>query len=595
MQVIATAGHVDHGKSTLVRALTGMEPDRWAQERRRGMTIDLGYAWTTLPQGPTVAFVDVPGHERFIGNMLAGLGPAPAVLMVVAADEGWRAQTQEHLEAIDALGLRFGVLAVTRADLADPGPTTADALTRISHSSLGQVPAVAVSGVTGYGLDSLRAALTRLGNELPQPITGGRVRLWVDRSFSIRGAGTVVTGTLAAGSLSIGETLAFEDQLVRIRGLQSLGIAVGRIDAVSRVAVNVKGATPQDLRRGSALVTPGAWTPTALIDVRTQQDPAGLPTQAMIHLGSGAFPVHIRPLGDRIVRLSLAGPLPLQPGDRGILRNPGEGRFEGGFEILDVAPPALNRRGAATQRATQLSAVRSLPQLTEEVRRRGAVRADDLVRLGVDVSRPADVRQQDGWLISPHQWQIWVAALMEEIDRHDSAHPLQPGLSMQAARRSLDLPDQSLLQALAADAGLEVVSGRVARQGTRPSLGKAEVGVREVQDNLRRNAFASPDRPELDRLGLGRPELAAAERAGRLLRLADDLVVLPDALQQALELLRELRQPFTTSEARAALRTTRRVAIPLLEHLDRRGWTRQPRPGSRIVAVPKCGTPEAGG
>lgn len=227
MHVIATAGHVDHGKSTLVRALTGIEPDRWAEERLRGMTIDLGFAWTTLPQGPTVAFVDVPGHERFIGNMLAGVGPAPAVMMVVGADEGWRTQSAEHLAAVDALGIRHGLLVVTRSDLADPGAATEQALEQMMATSLGAVEAVQVSGRTGTGLDLLRQALARLVVRLPQPRIDGRVRLWVDRSFTIRGSGTVVTGTLGAGTLAVGDTLMLEDRSVRIRGFADAGPGSG--------------------------------------------------------------------------------------------------------------------------------------------------------------------------------------------------------------------------------------------------------------------------------------------------------------------------------------------------------------------------------
>ena len=202
MQVIATAGHVDHGKSALVRALTGMEPDRWAEERRRGLTIDLGFAWMTLPGGERVAFVDVPGHERFVPNMLAGVGPVPAVLFVVAADGGWMPQSAEHLAAIDAVGIRHGLLAVTRCDLADPGPATRQALDFVSRTSLGAVEAVAVSAVTGAGLPELRDALARLVAALPVPDPAAPVRLWVDRSFSIRGSGTVVTGTLPAGTVT---------------------------------------------------------------------------------------------------------------------------------------------------------------------------------------------------------------------------------------------------------------------------------------------------------------------------------------------------------------------------------------------------------
>src|SRR3954471_2710451 len=237
MHVVATAGHVDHGKSTLVRALTGMEPDRFEEERRRGLTIDLGYAWTRI-DGEDLAFVDVPGHERFIASMLAGLGPAPAVMFVVAADEGWRRQSEEHLAAVDALGLSSGLLVVTRSDLADPGPALADAGERIARSSLGAVEGVAVSGATGAGLDDLRRALVRLTGTLPTPRTDGRVRLWVDRSFTIAGAGTVVTGTLGAGTLTVGDPLRLGQNQLRIKGLQSIARSVSQAVAVSRVAVN---------------------------------------------------------------------------------------------------------------------------------------------------------------------------------------------------------------------------------------------------------------------------------------------------------------------------------------------------------------------
>jgi len=250
VHVVATAGHVDHGKSTLVRALTGMEPDRWAEERRRGMTIDLGYAWTTLPSGEVLGFVDVPGHSRFIGNMLAGLGPAPAVLVVVAANEGWRRQSAEHLAAVDALGLTSGLLAVTRCDLADPAPAMAEALEQIAGSSLGDVDAVAVSGATGAGIDDLRGALDRLVAQQPVPDVAAPVRLWVDRAFTVRGSGTVVTGTLAAGTLRAGDELVLRDRTVRVRGLQSLATAYDEVRAVARVAVNLRGVERDEGGRG---------------------------------------------------------------------------------------------------------------------------------------------------------------------------------------------------------------------------------------------------------------------------------------------------------------------------------------------------------
>ncbi|MCW2498506.1 MAG: selB, partial [Frankiales bacterium] len=344
MHVVATAGHVDHGKSTLVRALTGMEPDRWAEERRRGMTIDLGYAWTGLPSGEVLAFVDVPGHQRFIGNMLAGLGPTPAVLLVVAADEGWRRQSTEHLAAVDALGLTDGLLAVTRSDLADPGPATREALTHLEKSSLGAVPAVSVSGATGAGLAELVAALDGLVARLPAPDVSAPVRLWVDRAFTVRGAGTVVTGTLAAGTLRVGDRLQLGDREVRVRGLQSLGEDRDIVPAVARVAVNLRGVDKDDVGRGDVLLTPGAWRTTSGLDVRLSSTER-LPEQLVLHVGSAAVPVRVRALGGDTARLLLPRGLPLRAGDRALLRDPGLQSVAAGVLVLDADPPALRRRG----------------------------------------------------------------------------------------------------------------------------------------------------------------------------------------------------------------------------------------------------------
>ncbi len=198
MQVIATAGHVDHGKSPLVQALTGQDPDRLAEEHRRGLSIELGYCWTSMPPLGDVAFVDVPGHERFLSTMLAGVGPVPAVLLVVAADDPWMPQATEHLAALDAFGVTQGVVAVTRADLADPAPMVAETRARLGRTSLADAPIVAVSARTRSGLDALRAALVGLLRDLPSPTPDAPVRLWVDRRFHVRGAGTVVTGTLGS-------------------------------------------------------------------------------------------------------------------------------------------------------------------------------------------------------------------------------------------------------------------------------------------------------------------------------------------------------------------------------------------------------------
>jgi selenocysteine-specific elongation factor len=575
VHVVATAGHVDHGKSTLVRALTGMEPDRWAEERRRGMTIDLGYAWTALPGGEVLAFVDVPGHQRFIGNMLAGLGPAPAVMVVVAADEGWRRQSGEHLAAVDALGLTAGVLAVTRSDLADPGPATAEALEHLRRSSLREVEAVAVSGATGAGLEDLRAALGRLVGRLPAPALDAPVRLWVDRCFTVRGSGTVVTGTLGAGVLRTGDELQLGDRTVRVRGLQSLGRSYDEVAAVARVAVNLRGVERSEVARGDALLTPGAWVATAGMDVRLSADPRTLPTALVLHVGSTAVAVRVRPLGEDTARLQLHTPLPLRAGDRALLRDPGAQAVAAGVLVLDADPPALRRRGAAAVRAADLVSAGAVPDLATEVVRRGAVRRTDLAALGVPLDDLSGVLAQGEWLVDPARWQAWAAALAAAVDAHATAAPLEGGLPAEAARQAVGLPDLRLLAPLVTAAGLEGAAGRVRRPGAAADLGPAERAVAQLEERLRADPFAAPEGPDLQALRLGPRELAAAERAGRLLRLRDEVVLLPDGPARAMRVLAGLVQPFTLSQARQALGTTRRVAVPLLEHLDSRGWTRR--------------------
>ncbi len=594
MRVVATAGHVDHGKSTLVRALTGMEPDRWAEERRRGMTIDLGFAWTSLPSGEVLAFVDVPGHQRFIGNMLAGLGPAPAVLVVVAADEGWRRQSAEHLAAVDALGLTTGLLAVTRSDLADPRPATAEALGHLAASSLGEVEAVAVSGRTGEGVEALRAALDRLVARLPAPAADAPVRLWVDRAFTVRGSGTVVTGTLGAGTLRVGDELALRgpgavaDRRVRVRGLQSLGASYTSVAAVARVAVNLRGVERADVGRGDALLSPGVWRLAGTLDVRLSSPAGELPTELVLHVGSAGVPVRVRPLDDDTARLQLAHPLPVRAGDRALLRDPAQQSVAAGVLVLDADPPELRRRGAARARASALSTSVGHPDLATEVARRGAVRRADLAALGVEVAPDPAVLLVEGWLVAPAHWQRWAGALGGAVDGHARVAPLEPGLPAEAARRALGLPDLRLLGPLVRSAGLEQAAGRVRRPGAVPSLGPAEAGVAEVEQRLRAAPFAAPEEHELQVLGLGSREVAAAAAAGRLLRLRtshdSDLVLLPDGPARAMRVLAGLPQPFTLSQARQALGTTRRVAVPLLEHLDGRGWTRRLDGALREVA-----------
>ncbi len=574
VHVVSTAGHVDHGKSALVRALTGMEPDRWEEERRRGLTLDLGFVWTRMPGAGEMAFVDVPGHERLVGNMLAGVGPAPAALFVVAADQGWQAQSEEHLAILDALRVRHAVLAVTRSDLADPEPVRRAALDRLGATTLRGAPAVAVSAVDGRGLDELRAALGGLARSLPPPDTEAPVRLWADRVFTVRGRGTVVTGTLRAGTLRVGDRLELSagGAPLRVRGLQTLKRDRDAVSAVARVAVNVHGAGADRVRRGDALLTPARWSAADRVDVRLHGAAADLPRHLVLHVGTAARPVTVRPLGHDTARLTADRPLPLHVGDTGLLRDPGRHAVPAGVTVLDVRPPALIRRGAARNRGKILQDLTGEPDAASELARRGLARAADLRAMGVP---PAGEAVAGDWLADPGHWARLRRRLETAVEEHATAHPADPGLPLEAARRLLGLPDRALVTALLTAApGLTHRAGRVYGSRARPELpARARHAVDTLRRELAERPFHAPDAGRLAALGLDARLLAAAQGAGDLLRVADGVVLLPGADDRAAHLLAGLEQPFTVSEARRALGSSRRVVVPLLEHLDATGRT----------------------
>ncbi len=640
MHVIATAGHVDHGKSMLVRALTGMEPDRWEAEQRRGMTIDLGFAWMTLPSGEQIAFVDVPGHERFITNMLAGAGPAPAVMFVVAADEGWMPQSAEHLAVIDALGVRDGILVVTRADLADPTPALRQATLKIANTSLGRggqpMEAVAVSALTGQGLPDLTAALGRLAARLPQPDPRDGVRLWLDRVFAIKGSGTVVTGTLQAGTVHAGDELTATPSMraVRVRGVQSLGSPAAQVSGVARVALNLRGVSTRELGRGTALIHASQWTVASVIDVRlmphrpADRQPSGimrLPAQLTMHIGAARAVARVRMLGSHAARLNLDHSLPLHVGDRVLLRDPGaaadhaHGRPVFGATVLDVSPPRLRGNGATAAAERELASWPEPPTAPDLLRRHRLLRASTASAMGLrDLPPPVSGE----WLADPLHWQRLRQRLAAAVAAHAERDPLAPGLSVDAARAELGLPDRGLVEALAAwptGGGADeliVASGGYLRlahgsgrekpddaggapaPGQRPAGGStAQVSqpdlpprvadaVQAVLTGLADAPFSAPDAERLRELGLDARAAAAAERAGLLLRLPGNVVLAADAGGQAARILADLPQPFTAAEARQALETTRRVVIPLLEWLDRKGITRRLPDDRRTMREP---------
>lgn len=593
MYVVATAGHVDHGKSTLVRAFTGIEPDRWDEEKRRGLTIDLGFAWTELPSGRHVAFVDVPGHERFLGNMLAGVGPAPVVCFVVAADEGWQAQSRDHRDAVAALGIEYGMIVVTKADRAPErvADVVARARAELAHTGLADAPAVAVSARKGTGLDEFRDTLDAVLSRVPGPDPDARIRLWIDRAFTISGAGTVITGTLTAGTLHTGDRLTLRGragkQVVTVRSIQSQNDSVARIGPTHRVAVNLRGTSKDAIHRGDVLVTPDAWPSAGVIGVRRERGAPfdELPAEIVVHAGTAGVGARLRPLNADHARLQLDHEMTLVPGDRLVLRSPGAQVAVGGARVLDVDPPTLDRRGAAAREAARLAGIADHGDPVAETVKYGAVSTERLRLLGfaADETPSGDVVVADGWWIHVPRLTEWATQLRAAVEAAHERDPLAPGLPRGAARTALGEPGGRLLDMLVARAQLTEQDGYITVPGRGGGLGAAEAAITALEKRLRADPFAAPEAYELQELRLGPRELATAQRLGRVLRLPGDVVLLPTAPALAMRELARLPQPFTTSQARQAWGTTRRVAVPLLEHLDAKGWTRREDGSNRSI------------
>lgn len=551
-----------------------MDPDRTAEERRRGLTIDLGFVWTTLPDGQRFAFVDVPGHERFVSTMLAGVGPVPGVLMVVAADQGWSAQTAEHLALLDALGVAHGLVVVTRIDLADPSAVLSDVPDWLAGTSLAGIPAVACSAITGDGLDGVRGALSDLGTRLPEPDRQMPSRLWLDRVFTIRGAGTVATGTLAAGRLSAGQevVVARTGQAVTIRRLQIMHEEVDSVGAVSRVAVNLRGIAADQIGRGDALLTPGNWARTKQLDLLLKS-PVKLATAMTLHIGSAAIPVRTRSLGELGVRVSLPDPIAVAYGDRVLLRDPGGSRVAGA-DVVDPMPrPLLRRRGAAAARGVELTEMGSGPDPDAELRRRGIEHADVFASLGH--GRPG-VEPIDGWLLDPAAGESLSRQLAGLATDHARDNPRHAGLTAGAVARALGLPDIRLLPALLRPPW-QFVEGRLT-SADRPRTASSplvEAGITKLRERLQSNPFDAATAPELLDLGLDQTALVAAVRAGLLIGVGDGVFFNEQVREVAVARLALLDQPFSTSQARTILQTSRRVALALLRWLDAAGLTRR--------------------
>jgi selenocysteine-specific elongation factor len=602
LRVVATAGHVDHGKSSLILRLTGIDPDRWEEEKRRGLTIDLGYAWCTLPSGREIGFVDVPGHERFIRNMLAGVGPVRSVLFVVAADEGWKPQSEEHLQILDVLGVTGGVVALTKTDLVD-GETLEIARDEVREqlggTALEHAAVLPVSGRTGAGVDALKAALDDLLANTPAP-EDTRTRLFVDRAFAIKGAGTVVTGTLTGGCLAAGDEVELfpAGTRARIRSLQTHKRAVDRACHVIRVAANLVGAERGGLERGVVLGEPGAWRPTTVFEavlrpVRGLSHPITARGAYKVHAGAAEADAKItlyggtklEPGGEAFVRVRASTPLVLDVFDRFVLREAGRRETVGGGVVLDVAPPA--RAGAEPQARLAARAAASRDELAGLLAaERGAVRLDDVLALTGRSAPPAGMA---GWLIGPGLAAAVERRVLETLKAFHAGHPLDEGMGLAEARKVIGAELRSggapagpdLLDALLDDLAGRVVVERSAftlRLPThRVALDERSADVEMLLRKIGGDAEASPpSMRELLAAGIGRDVIDAAARSGVVVRVSPELVFTPDLVARAEAVVREAGdQGITVSAFRERLGTSRKFAVPLLEWLDQRGVTRR--------------------
>jgi selenocysteine-specific elongation factor len=597
--VIATAGHVDHGKSALIVALTGIDPDRFGEEKRRGLTIDLGYAWTTLPSGREIGFVDVPGHERFIRNMLAGVGPVRLVLFVVAADEGWKPQSEEHLQVLDVLGIAGGVIALTKTDLVDADGValaTDEVRERVAGSVLADAPIVPVSARNGDGLPDLIAALDRLVLDAPTP-EDARTRLFVDRVFTITGAGTVVTGTLTGGCLRVDDDVTIEpgDVRARVRSLQTHKRSRDEACHVARVAVNLAGVERAPLRRGVVVTRPRAFRATSQVDaiVRPVRGVDEIPERGafLLHHGAAETSARIRVL-DRLpdsallVRVRIEDALVVDVGDRFVLWEAGRRRVVGGGVALDAAPPR-----AATHRHVAFLARRAATDDRDErariaIEEAGAIRTTELeLQMGAN---PGPART-DGWLVADDLAERVATSLTASLDTFHRERPLEEGAPLDAARRTV--LDEVRAYGARVDPGLADAmldqldsDGVIARAATTVrlashavSLGAHETELDELIAAISGEREATPPTvKQLGEAGFDPALIDAAGRAGRLVRIAPDLVLTSAMLERAIAVAHEhASEGMTVSALREALGTSRKYAVPLAEYLDATGVTKR--------------------
>ncbi len=629
---VGTAGHIDHGKSALVRALTGIDPDRLAEEQRRGMTLDLGFAHLDLPSGRRIGIVDVPGHEALIHNMLAGAGGLDLVMLVVAADEGAMPQTREHLDILRFLRSSGGVVVLTKIDLvSDPEWVAAvqDDLARlVAGTVLKDAPMVQVSARTGAGLPGLIATLDRLAAAVPSKPTDGPVRLPIDRSFTMQGFGTVVTGTLWSGTIRAGDQLTVlpDARDVRVRGVQVHGEAVPAASAGSRVAVNLSGIEKGEVARGDVLATRGAFRPTDRLDVRLRLLPGAAAvrhsSRLHVHLGAGATVgrvalvdrARLEPGAEGLAQLRLERPIVAVHGDRFVVRRYSPPQTLGGGGVLDASPPA-RRRGARTAEALeavdQAGPAALVVAAVAACGQAGMVAADAAAAAGLEGPAAASALRAalaDGRLVELGD-RVFARSVADDVQRriaealqsHHQRMPWRLGmpredLKSRVASGGGDRLFDAVLGELRRSGRIADPHGLIALAGHAPRVAEADQRLRAaLLASIERNDASPPTLDDLHRLG----DRAAVDRMlqaliddGVIVAVSPDLRFAAPAVERVRRIVVEMLQhggDVTVATLRDRLQTSRKYALALLEYLDSVRVTR--RVGDRRVAGPRAGEP----
>jgi len=609
--VIGTAGHIDHGKTALVKALTGVDTDRWEEEKRRGITIDLGFAPLAMGDGLEVSVVDVPGHEGFIRNMLAGATGIDLALLVIAADEGIMPQTEEHLAILELLGIRRGIPVLAKADAVDAEWLTlvrGEVASRLAASRVHWEPPVATSALTGAGLDELRGALRRVAGELDDRPEEDYFRLPIDRVFAVAGAGTVVTGSTWSGSVAVGDAVQLlpRGTDARVRSIEVHGSAAPRAVPGRRTALALVGVDKADLARGDVAVTGVGWRATGRLDVAVEllasaRKPIASRTRVRVHLGTAevlARVVQVRSIapGEQgLARLVLETPLVARGGDRFVLRSFSPVTTIGGGVVLDPFPPMRPPRLRHRMLSPTQTPGERLWEWTREAGLGGLPVSDLPVRLGI---LPSDVPAVCGDagkdVLDAGGWLVFRGALTAELDRIAGAlaayhgdHPLDPGMSLQALRASVAGDPPGAVLDLLIDLGtrkklLEVDGSVVRRPGWQVDVAaRADGAADAVQRRLVQAKWQIPTIEELEREFPRSPVrglLAHLARGGGVEQLDQERYAAAAALAEfrtALEAAIAELGPVTPAQLRDRFGLTRKYLIPLLEWADRRGITKR--------------------